>query len=196
LIIDQLGNDCQRGVAATFGRVLIADHDPGWADRFAEQSAVVSVALEPWLAGPVEHVGSTSVPGLAAKPIVDMLAPVRSLADARGAVAALEPGDWLFWPDDPNGDWRLWFLHPTPEARTHHLHVIEHDHPQAVAMLAFRDALRADPVLRDDYVDLKRRLASEHTDNRNAYTNAKSAFVAETLRALGVDAPPPDQLPE
>lgn len=176
--------------------VHIAQYDPAWPDLFAEQQAMVMATLAPWLAAPVEHVGSTSVPGLPAKPIIDMLAPVRSLAAAQDAVAPLTDDGWLFWPDDPCRDYRLWFLRPRPEERTHHLHVIEHDDPHARSIIAFRNALRTDPDLRADYAGLKRRLAREHHENRNAYTNAKGEFVARVLRAAGIDPPTRDELPE
>ena len=79
---------------------------------------------------PPEHIGSTAVPGLRAKPIVDILAPVRSFTEAGQAVAVLEQDGWLFWPEDPNRFYRLWFLRPTPAARSHHLQIMQHDHPE------------------------------------------------------------------
>jgi GrpB-like predicted nucleotidyltransferase (UPF0157 family) len=166
--------------------VEIVEYDPGWDVSFVEQSALVEVLLRPWLAGPVEHVGSTSVPGLAAKPVVDMLAPVHSPDSARRAVAALEADGWLFWAQDPH-HYRLWFLRPRPEKRTHHLYLIERDDPHAVALLAFRDALRADPVLRQEYALLKAQLAAQHRHHRAAYTDAKTTFVQRTLQAAGIE---------
>lgn len=177
-------------------QVALCDSDPAWADRFDEQRAVVTELLRPWLAAPVEHIGSTSVPGLRAKPVIDMLAPVGSLALAREGLPVLAEAGWLYWPEDPCGHYRLWLLRPRPDARTHHLHVVEAGHPQALALLAFRDALRADEGLRCEYASLKDRLAEQHPDNRNAYTNAKAAFVEQALRQAGIDPPPRDLLPE
>ena len=177
-------------------RVEVVGYDPGWHDRFAEQRPLVAELLRPWLAGPVEHIGSTSVPGLRAKPVIDMLAPVRSLAEAQATVPVLAGAGWLFWPDDPCRHYRLWFLRPRPEARTHHLHLIEDGHPHALALLAFRDALRADAGLCGEYAGLKDRLARQHPGNRNAYTNAKGDFVARALRRAGVEPPARDPLPE
>lgn len=176
--------------------IHVSDYDPAWPGRFAGQRDQVSAVLAPWLAAPVEHIGSTSVPGLPAKPIIDMLAPVRSLAGAQDVVLPLREDGWVFWPEDPCRYYRLWFLRPRPEARTHHLQVIEHDHLQARALLAFRDALRADPGLRTSYADLKKQVAREHRDNRNAYTNAKADFVAGVVRAAGIELPARDRLPE
>jgi len=176
--------------------VALADSDPVWADRFAEQEVAVAELLRPWLAAPVEHIGSTSVPGLRAKPVIDMLAPVNSLGEARAAVPVLAAAGWLYWPEDPCAHYRLWLLRPHPEARTHHLQVVEADHPHARAVLAFRDALRADAGLRQEYAGLKDRLAQQHRDNRNAYTNAKADFVEQALRQAGMDPPARDLLPE
>jgi GrpB-like predicted nucleotidyltransferase (UPF0157 family) len=176
--------------------VEVVDHDPAWAAAFAQQRAAMQELLRPWLAGPVEHIGSTAVPGLRAKPVIDILAPVGSLTEARAAVPALTDAGWVFWPEDPNGHYRLWFLRPRPEARTHHLQVVEASHPHARSLMAFRDALRADEALRDEYASLKERLAEQHPDSRNAYTNAKNAFVERVLREQGVTPPPRDLLPE
>jgi GrpB-like predicted nucleotidyltransferase (UPF0157 family) len=176
--------------------VEIVEYDSAWPDRFADRQRRVTAVLGPWLARPVEHIGSTSVPGLPAKPVVDMLAPVRSLEAAQDCVGALEADGWLFWAEDPCRHYRLWFLRPRPEARTHHLHVIEADHPHAQALLAFRDVLRANPDLCRDYARLKRRLAHEHGDNRNAYSNAKGDFVERVLRQVGIEPPSRDRLPE
>jgi GrpB-like predicted nucleotidyltransferase (UPF0157 family) len=176
--------------------VHVAGYDPAGPDRFAEQRDRVAAILAPWLAAPIEHIGSTSVPGLPAKPVIDMLAPVRFLIRAQAAVTPLQDNGWVFWSEDPFRTYRLWFLRPRPEARTHHLYLIEHGHPQARALIAFRDALRADPALRTRYADLKQQLAGQHRGNRNAYTNAKREFVAEVLRSAGTEFPARDRLPE
>jgi GrpB-like predicted nucleotidyltransferase (UPF0157 family) len=177
-------------------RVEIVDYDSGWPGRFADQRLLVAGLLGPWLTGPVEHVGSTAVPGLRGKPVIDMLALVGSLPDAQASVPVLAGAGWLFWPDDPCRHYRLWFLRPRPEARTHHLHVIENGHPHAMALLAFRDALRADAGLRGEYAELKGQLARQHPDNRNAYSNAKGSFVIQALRRAGIEPAPRDLLPE
>jgi GrpB-like predicted nucleotidyltransferase (UPF0157 family) len=85
---------------------------------------------------------------------------------------------------------------PVPQARTHHLHLIEDGHPHAVALVAFRDLLRADSGLRREYADLKDQLAGQHSGNRNAYSNAKGSFVAQALRRAGIEPPQRDLLPE
>src|SRR5579863_7120073 len=154
--------------------VYLVDHDPSWHDRFVAQRDALSRLLNPWLAAPPEHVGSTAIPGLRAKPVVDIVAPVVSLSAAQAAVPVLEADGWLFWADDPNRSYRLWFLRPTPAERTHHLYLMQHNHPELRGLLLFRDALRDDPALRRDYAALKQRLAEQHRTDRDAYTDAKS----------------------
>lgn len=124
-------------------------------------------------------------PGLRAKPIIDILAPVRSLAEAQAALPVLQGAGWLFWPDDPNRSYRLWFLRPTPAARTHHLQIMQHDDPERHNLLLFRDALRRDAELCRAYATLKHDLAERFRRDREAYTEAKSEFVRSVLRAAG-----------
>jgi GrpB-like predicted nucleotidyltransferase (UPF0157 family) len=114
----------------------------------------------------------------------------------KSAVPVLADAGWLFWAQDPCGHYRLWFLRPRPEARTHHLQVIEGTDPHAEALLAFRDALRGDAGLRGEYASLKERLAEQHPGSRNAYSNAKGAFIQRALRRAGIDPPPRELLPE
>jgi len=165
--------------------IVLLDHAPEWHERFIGQRDRLTHLLRLWLAADPEHVGSTAVPGLRAKPIVDILAPVRSLAAARAAVPMLEADGWLLWRDDPNRHYRLWFLRPTPTVRTHHLQLMQHEHPELRNLLLFRNALRGDPALRQAYAALKDQLAQRHGSDRNAYSDAKSDFVQTVLRKAG-----------
>lgn len=170
--------------------VQITDYDPMWPELFTAQRDRLTVDLRPWLCRPIEHVGSTAAPELAAKPIIDMAAPVTSLSDARRALPVLGRTGWLHWPSDPNSAWRLWFLRPRPQTRTHHLYLIEHDDPHLLELIAFRDQLRTDRRLREEYAALKRALAQGYRDHREAYTAAKRGFVAKALREKGIELLP------
>lgn len=77
--------------------VTVVDYDPRWADLFVAQRDRLSRILKPWLAGPVEHVGSTAVPGLRAKPIIDILAPVTALTERAKIVSVLVDDGWWHW---------------------------------------------------------------------------------------------------
>jgi GrpB-like predicted nucleotidyltransferase (UPF0157 family) len=163
--------------------VRVVDHDPRWgalADRLGRD---LDDLLEPWRAGPVVHVGSTAVPGLAAKPTVDLLAPVHDLDDAAAADPVLAEAGWaLIPPDLDERPWRRSFVLPDGDRRVAHLHLVGHDHAKVADTLAFRDALRADPAIARRYEACKRDAATRHRDDREAYTAAKGAFVAQVLR--------------
>ena len=134
--------------------------------------------LAPWLDGGIHHVGSTAVPGLAAKPIVDVMAGVRDLEEARAAFRPLAELEYVYFP------YRVyyhWFCKPSPYARTHHLILVEPSHLEFHARLAFRDHLCAHPETAAEYQALKLRLAREHREDREAYTNGKSEFIRKVL---------------
>ena len=164
--------------------------DPAWADRARLECARLAGLLAPWLAAGVEHVGSTAVPGLAAKPVLDIMASVTDPdAVAEQASPRLADDGWHYVPPelDSGGSWRRFYVKPDAagQRRVAHLHVIAAGHPRWAEQLAFRDALRRDSRLAADYAELKRRLAREHGADREAYTAAKGAFVAAALRSLG-----------
>jgi GrpB-like predicted nucleotidyltransferase (UPF0157 family) len=171
--------------------VQIVQADPGWPAEFEKERAVLGEVLAPWMDGEIEHVGSTAVPGLAAKPVIDIAAPVRSLLVAHKAIPPLQDLGWLYWEADPM-EWRHWFLKPHPQRRTHHLYLIERSHPEFANLLAVRDALRADPALAERYAAHKRELARQYHNDRDAYTNAKSAFLTALLQRLGREGQPRD----
>lgn len=159
--------------------VEIVEYDPGWPALFDAERLLLQAALAPWLAGPVEHIGSTAVPGLPAKPVIDIMAPVRSLADSTAAIAALGTLDYLYAPYKP--EQMHWFCKPSPARRTHHLHLVPLGSALWRQRLAFRDALRGSAELAAGYAALKRQLALRYRHDREAYTEAKGPFIAEVL---------------
>lgn len=163
--------------------VSIVPYDPSWPEQFERERASLEEAIGPWIEGGIHHVGSTAVPGLAAKPVVDIMVGVRSLEEARACFEPLARLDYCYFPYRA---WMHWFCKPSAERRTHHLHLVEPGNPNWAARLAFRDHLRAHPETAAEYEALKRRLAAEHRDDREAYTEAKTAFVEAVVeRALG-----------
>jgi GrpB-like predicted nucleotidyltransferase (UPF0157 family) len=167
--------------------IQIVPADPRWPALFAAERDAITEALAPWLAGMPEHIGSTAVPGLAAKPVIDIMAPVVSLAASRDAIAAAAPLHYAYAPYQ--AETMHWFCKPGPQHRTHHLHLVPIDSPLWRDRLAFRDALRHDPALREAYAALKQRLALAHRDDREAYTAAKGPFVAQVLGRAGGAGP-------
>lgn len=144
---------------------------------------VLAKVLSPWLAGPIEHVGSTAVPGLSAKPIVDIMAGVRDLPSSRPAIEAVRPMRYNYFPY--KSDVMHWFCKPSDVERTHHLHLVPVGSRLWRERLAFRDQLRRDAVTREAYLEFKLRLAAEFRDDREAYTAAKGPFVEAVLDGRG-----------
>jgi GrpB-like predicted nucleotidyltransferase (UPF0157 family) len=171
--------------------IRVVPYDPDWIARFERERLLLERLLARWLSGGVHHVGSTSVPALAAKPILDMLAGVADLAAARPAIAVLEEHGWTHAPHRPEA---YWFYRPGTAAaahrHTHHLHLTQPGSPLWRERLAFRDALRADAALRDEYQALKRQLAQLHGTDTDRYTAGKRAFVARVLAAAGITLVP------
>ena len=155
--------------------IIIVDYDPAWPAQAAEAMAALRNVLGDRLLD-IEHVGSTSVPGLAAKPILDLMAGVPSLDEGRVCIPAIEALGYRYQPDDTIPE-RVYFNKGPEGARTHHLHMVVLGGEFWVRHLAFRDALRADPALAAEYAALKRRLAAEYGGNRLGYTDAKTAFI-------------------
>lgn len=135
--------------------------------------------IGPWVVGGIHHVGSTAVPGLDAKPIVDILVGVEDLETSRACFEPLAELEYLHAPYLP--DEMHWFCKPDPGRRTHHLHLVPHGSPRYRDELAFRERLRVDPEKARDYAELKHRLAARFESDREAYTDAKADFIARVI---------------
>jgi GrpB-like predicted nucleotidyltransferase (UPF0157 family) len=166
--------------------IEIVDYDPRWAFLFNEEAARLRAVLDPSLIVRLEHFGSTAIPGLAAKPIIDILIAVRSLAAARATfVETLQKLDYIYWADNPKKD-RMFFVKGMPHfgsKRSHHVHITEPT-GELWHRLAFRNYLRAHPDEAATYERLKKRLAVEHQTDREAYADAKSVYVESVMRRV------------
>lgn len=160
--------------------VVVVPHDPSWGARFEQEVAVIEKAIGQWITGGVHHIGSTAVPGLSAKPIIDIAVGVDTLEGSRPCIAMLREAQYLYSPY--RGDVMHWFCKPDPARRTHHLHLIPTGSTRLNDEIIFRDYLTTHPIRAREYGNLKERLAAEHADDREAYTRAKADFV-ETLTA-------------
>ena len=161
--------------------IVVADYDPRWATMYAEESARIQDVIGEWLLG-IEHVGSTSVPGLAAKPVVDMMPGLRSLGDAPHVISAMEGLGYKYIPDyEDELPERRYFVRPPGRGYRHkrlfHVHAVETTSAFWRRHLSFRNYLRAHPDIADEYGALKRRLAAEYGSNRVGYTEAKTEFI-------------------
>jgi len=164
--------------------IYIVPYDASWPARFTEERAALAHVLSPWLAGPIEHIGSTAVPGLVAKPVIDIMAAVASLDASRPALSALVALHYVYFPYS-RGDHAFgcahWLCKPSDEVRTHHLHLVPFGSALWHDRLRFRDRLRSDARVAAEYAALKLELATRYEFDREAYTNAKGPFVRRIL---------------
>lgn len=162
------------------GTVKVVPHRADWHLLF-EQERRALLGRIGRLAVDIQHVGSTAVPGLDAKPIIDIAVAVPSV----GVIPQLrEPLRELGYIDrgDAGGDGGYLFVKESaPEVRTHHLHIVVVDDPQWRKYLLFRDRLAADEELRTRYAELKQGLQRQFAHDRGAYTKAKHDFIRGVL---------------
>lgn len=166
------------------GTVTVVPYDPRWALLFDQAALDLRSTLGSAILA-VHHVGSTSVPGLAAKPILDILVSIPVFARGPDLVPQLAALGYEFRPDEEIPD-RHYFRRGAGAVRTHHLSLAEPDSRHHRVTLAFRDALRANPSVAAAYASLKRRLADQFPRDREAYIAGKSEFIAQVLDQVGV----------
>lgn len=164
--------------------IVLDDPDPAWPDMFDRERARIAplFPIQPRL---IAHMGSTSIPGLRAKPIIDVIVQMERLEDARPAIPALEADGYSWWRDNPDTD-KFYLVKGLPPAphRTHHLHIYDNE-DEVARHLMFRDHLRTHPEVRDAYQRLKEDLAAQYRDDREANSMLKTGFVDEIIAGLG-----------
>ena len=162
-------------------RIYMVPHDPNWRHEFENEAEQVTAALGGNVVT-VHHIGSTAIPNIYAKPVLDILLVVKDHADLDAKQAAMEalgyeargeggiPGRRFFRRDNAQGD------------RTHQIHAFEDGSPQIARHLAFRDYMIAHPDIAQEYSELKRTLAAQHPNDIEAYMDGKDAFIQEIDR--------------
>jgi GrpB-like predicted nucleotidyltransferase (UPF0157 family) len=171
------------------GPIVISDYDSAWPQKFADERARIQAALGPVATG-IEHVGSTAVPGLAAKPIIDILVGVKDLERARPVcVTRLEElgythivvyERWL--PDE------MLFRKVASGRWTHHVHVTEPSSQRWLEFILIRDYLRGHPDTAMAYGDVKKTLAAKHGDDIEGFRDAKRAFMVQLMNRAAADS--------
>jgi len=159
------------------GTICVVDYDPQWPEIFRRESERIRGALRS-RALRIEHMGSTSVPGLAAKPVIDILLVVADSADEHGYVPALEGIGYVLRIREP--DWHQHRMLKGPAAETN-LHVFSSGCPEIARVLMFRDWLRSNAEDRDLYARTKAGLAQMSWKYVQNYADAKSAVIEEIL---------------
>ena len=161
--------------------LVLSEYQDTWPRQF-EQVAVQLRATIPTHVASLEHIGSNSVRGLCAKPVLDLLLGVSSLAEVEAAIPALASVGFVYRPEHeaaiPD---RRYFVRPLGQTLRVHLHAVLLGGLLWQQHLQFRDALRQEPLLREQYATLKRTLAATHAGDKAAYTEAKAPFIRQVL---------------
>jgi GrpB-like predicted nucleotidyltransferase (UPF0157 family) len=165
--------------------VIIEPYNSAWPAKCEEECRRIAPILEPWLVAPLEHIGSTAVPGLPAKAIIDIMGAVRDLQSSRPAIEVLRPFSYCYFPY--KADSMHWFCKPSDLERTHHLHLIPIGSELWQERLAFRNHLRIDPATRQAYSGSIRLHCSSETIAR------RTPMEKQSSSGLFLAAPRPDQ---
>lgn len=164
--------------------VVIQPYNSAWpklAD--AEIKTIKEIVSLPSIS--IEHIGSTAVPELSSKPIIDILIVVNSIHEALSWVHPLETLGYVFWDENPDKTHLRLFkgMPPFGEKRTHHIHIVDKENKIVHQRILFRDILRRDEKVRKEYEALKIKLANSFSSDREAYTDAKGAFIESVLKS-------------
>ncbi len=162
------------------GTVLVVPHQADWHELFEQERHLLHQHIG-HLVLDLQHVGSTAVPGLDAKPIIDLAAAVASVGVTPQCRQPLGELGYLDRGDAGRDGGYLFVKEAAPEVRTHHLHLVAINNPEWRTYLQFRDMLRADETLRARYGELKNLLQKRFAQDRRGYTNAKQEFIRDIL---------------
>ena len=167
--------------ASTSFPVIISPYSLKWPQQFEEEKARIQQVISPFVIR-IEHIGSTAVPDLPAKPVIDILIGVHSLADAPLFLPPLQKLGYRYISElEKEFPERRYLQKLTASTHTHHLHIAEPDSQFFLDHLRFRDLLRAHPDLAGKYAKLKYELAKRYRYDREAYTDAKTNFIQKVL---------------
>ncbi len=173
----------KRALGLASGRATVVPYDKSWPALFQDAAAELRRTLANRVLA-IEHVGSTSVPGLVAKPVLDILVGVHDLGRALDLVPDLEMLEYEHRPQEEIPD-RHFFRRRMGGLRTHHLSLAEPTSTHYRLTVLFRDLLRADTALAEEYGNLKQALAGRFPNNREAYLEGKTGFVMRVLTSHG-----------
>ncbi|AYC28662.1 GrpB family protein [Paenisporosarcina cavernae] len=166
-----------------YEKIKIVSPNPFWEKQAIEWKDEVRKLLMPLGIEQVEHIGSTSIPGLPAKPIIDLMARVPNLEMTNELITNLEKHDWHYVPPELDmRNWRRFFVKVKENRRVAHLHIMQSNEKRWEEHLVFRDTLKENRDLLNEYAILKSTLAMQFKDDREQYTTAKSHFIENVLR--------------
>ena len=162
------------------GVVKLLPHDEHWHRLFAEEEARIFEAIGDFVLA-IEHIGSTSICGIAAKPVLDIAVSINDRTSGEKCVAPLEELGYTYRGENGIAG-RFYFVKGAPQARTHHLHMLLADSAELKNHLAFRDHLRQNPEEAARYDRLKKHLAERFPRDRDAYLDGKTEFIERILK--------------
>jgi len=161
-------------------------YQSGWKALYEREAELLLRALGENVLG-IEHVGSTSIPGIEAKPVIDIMVAVESLQRATELVPEVEALGYIFRPNDTIPERRFFARESAPDVRTHHLNLTQLGSVFWVNQLAFRDYLRTHADMAAEYVKLKKHLAAEYERTKQLDRDGKTAFVTRVLALARVE---------
>ncbi len=175
-------------VALNTDSVFIVDYNPQWPQMYEQEKARIQDAIGEYLID-IQHVGSTSIPGLSSKPVIDIMTVIRNISLIEQCVQPLEALDYLY-QGERGIPGRHFFRKPIDIShigRAYHMHVVEKGHDQWVMYQLFREYMLLHPESVSQYDILKRELALKHGSDRAAYTAAKASFIESIIRAAVIE---------
>ncbi len=159
--------------------VKLVPYSPEWPRLFAQEERLLRAAIGAYVVD-IQHVGSTAIPGMEAKPIIDIAVGLRRLEDVEKCIEPLERLGYEYKGEEYPGS--FFFAKGDPSRRTHYLHMVEWDSEAWRSYVRFRDYLRQHKEVAEEYARLKRELARKSRGNRDLYTPGKAEFVQSVLR--------------
>jgi GrpB-like predicted nucleotidyltransferase (UPF0157 family) len=164
-----------------YGKIIIKKYDQEWTNLYETERETLMEAIGHYVAD-IQHIGSTAVAGLAAKPVIDIMIGLRRLLDAQDCILPIEAMDYEYVPEyEVEFPGRRYFRKNIKGIRSHHIHMVEIHSDFWKRHLLFRDQLRSNEKTAKEYEALKRELAIKFENDREAYTNAKTPFIENIL---------------
>lgn len=160
--------------------IKLSEYNLEWPSQFEAEKDFLMNVIGKWFYGSVEHVGSTAVPGLIAKPVIDIMFGVRSLKASLPVIDIMVKNGYEYSPYKKHV--MHWFCKPSDAFRTHHLHLVPYESPLWKERILFRDLLRSNKEIANEYSQLKLDLAARYREDRETYTQAKGPFIQQALK--------------
>ncbi len=162
--------------------VVLSEYNSDWPNMFETEKSHLINVIGDFLCGSIEHVGSTSINGMIAKPVIDIMFGVRGLKESNSAISKLIENGYCHYPY--KAEVMHWFCKPSPEFRTHHLHLVPYESNLWNERLNFKKALKANRTYFDEYRELKQKLVCTVGFDRELYTQLKGPFIQKVLNEI------------